>query len=346
MKMYLIILLCIAIDLHILTAQEMINGILSGQIDSTYSIRHNLFCDTIFSFYARDQIPVGLAFDGVYLYSASQSQVIYKFNLNGQLMDSIPYPGLTVVSGDMDFDGTYLWVVVEQEGKLYKLNPGNGDVITSMALPSSDEPDPDNFGCAIDNGYIWVTEYIEGTLLRINLTTGVLVDSFVINRRILPLKIIRGELYGIDFNSHVEDYMLLKFDKSTGAVIDSIPWCLNEPLGFTLANERLWGLSSGFNGTQRIYQFQNLLSATENINSTEDIITVYPNPTSENVTVSSTGMINRIEIYNAIGNTVISMPEVNKDTYFDVDVSFLQKGIYFIRIQNGHRSYVEKILIQ
>jgi hypothetical protein len=82
-------------------------------------------------------------------------------------------------------------------------------------------------------------------------------------------------------------------------------------------------------------------------------ITVFPNPTSDKVSVSSSGIINTIEIYNMLGEKVYSTNnfkqstspadrQVSNEIYF----SNLQNGVYFIKIYDGEKFYSEKIVKQ
>ena len=331
------------------TKVKRINGRLADQIKHTPLPVINTECDTIFSFDTVDRYPVGLAFDNINIYSAGALRhMIYKYNLQGQITDSIPYPGFVEAGGDMDFGDGFLWVVSEQERTAYKLNPANGDIITSFILPSSDSQDPDNYGCAYENGYLWVTEYFDKTLMRINATTGALVDSFFINREILPLKIIKGELYGIEFlDDTLGNFQLVKFDKNTGTAIESIPWCLEYPLGLTWADDHLWGLSSGFDiGPSRIYEFGNLLSSVDHTLTPNSTFTFFPNPATNNITVSSFDAIQWIEIYTVTGEKVFQLQGINQTNSYDIDLSQLQKGIYFMRVYDGSGFLVEKIVVQ
>jgi streptogramin lyase len=67
----------------------------------------------------------------------------------------------------MDYDGTNLWLMAEQQGILYKLNPLNGDVLSSYVISTSS--DPNYYACAYDNGYLWISEYYSGhKLIKVN----------------------------------------------------------------------------------------------------------------------------------------------------------------------------------
>lgn len=76
-------------------------------------------------------------------------------------------------------------------------------------------------------------------------------------------------------------------------------------------------------------------------------INVYPNPSSDRITVDlgSDDMVNessRIEIYNVIGKPVLKSFSDGQKT--DLDISQLPKGIYFVKIYEGNSVHTSKIL--
>lgn len=222
-------------------------------------------CDTVFSFPLLDKTaPSALTFDGTYFYTLGQSTPqIYKFDTTGQLRGTIPSPGTSLFKdGDLDFDGQNLWVVVEEDGIVYKLDTANGNVLAQFFLYSSKPGYKNNFGCAYDNGFIWSSQYTtDKSLVKIDAATGALIDSFGINRVMGPLKIIYNTLYGIEYKNCSNItlpsciFQLDKFDKTTGTVTDSILWCIPKDGGFVYANNHLWGTSRGDVGIGRVYKF-------------------------------------------------------------------------------------------
>lgn len=261
-KIIALLLICIFANLHIYTSA-------SAQ------------CDTIFSFPTIDNVPTGLAFDGTLLYSTGyNTKLIYKFSLNGQLVSTIPNPtslSFPFYGGGVDFDGSYLWMVVDNEAKAYKMDTANGNVLFQFNIPTS-SADPESGACAFDNGYLWVTEFTDKTLMRMDANTGMLIDSFAINRSVVMLKMINDNLYGIEFvNGLATGPMQLdKFDKTTGIVTDSFTWCIPSSYGFAWVNGNMWGLSGGFSGTKRIYQFGSspLCQMQSNIRRDTNTITI------------------------------------------------------------------------
>ncbi len=70
---------------------------------------------------------------------------------------------------------------------------------------------------------------------------------------------------------------------------------------------------------------------------------VYPNPTTGNVIVSGKN-IKTIEIYNVIGENIYTINKQQKSN--DIDLSNLQKGVYFVKIYSEENIYIEKIVKQ
>ena len=63
---------------------------------------------------------------------------------------------------------------------------------------------------------------------------------------------------------------------------------------------------------------------------TEPAITIYPNPTNDKLQLKKT----KIKIYNIVGSLVYQSSIKNFQSEIQIDVSFLQKGIYIIDIEN------------
>ena len=75
-------------------------------------------------------------------------------------------------------------------------------------------------------------------------------------------------------------------------------------------------------------------------------ISIYPNPTNSafTINVSSLKEGTIITVYNSVGQEIIRQPLINKETIFDL--SNQNKGIYFIKLQNGDVITTKRILKQ
>lgn len=77
-------------------------------------------------------------------------------------------------------------------------------------------------------------------------------------------------------------------------------------------------------------------SSTEDINLNTKALLLYPNPASNSVTVNvPVGIADAdLKIYNALGQLVL-VKTINHQTAFDIDLSSLSKGLYFVRLDNA-----------
>lgn len=338
---YLLLLLLLS---FVTNAQKLVSGLPANMPDDAIAEPPDN-CETDNFFLAN--IIGGLTFDGTYFYTCQMAlHEIHKYDINGVFSGSIPYPGVSLEgAGDLDFDGTNLWVVAEQDGMLYKISPIDGTILAFFALPTTSTFDPNNFGCAYDNGYLWNTEYLDGTLVRIDAITGTIVDSFAINRKVLPLKIVNGDLYGIEFASNgVNDnfMQLVKFDKTNGAVLEEIPLpCITYSLGIAWAHNHFWSIS-GAAETRGVYRFANLLPVQQF--GLLNAIRVFPNPASENISVRNAEIINSVAIYNLTGSKIYEAHPQHEN--LTIDVSAFQKGLYVLKISTAHTTQTGKIIVK
>lgn len=87
------------------------------------------------------------------------------------------------------------------------------------------------------------------------------------------------------------------------------------------------------------------IAGIESINGIGDAIFAYPNPCRSKLKIRNEFLINKIEIYNTIGDLVSSFENVNNKEY-TVNVSAFQNGIYFTKIQLVNGNIVSKKLIK
>jgi plastocyanin len=81
-------------------------------------------------------------------------------------------------------------------------------------------------------------------------------------------------------------------------------------------------------------------------------ITMYPNPTSGNLTFEYSGQDNlsgnqeqiRLEIYNVLGERIFELPGYKAQTTEQIDLSSVPDGIYFVRINDRQKTYTEELI--
>ena len=76
-------------------------------------------------------------------------------------------------------------------------------------------------------------------------------------------------------------------------------------------------------------------------------ITVFPNPSSGKFTIETdNSSLVTIDVINSTGTIVFSTSNINKLKSVEIDLSNYGGGIYFVRVNNGEKTYTEKILVQ
>ena len=107
-----------------------------------------------------------------------------------------------------------------------------------------------------------------------------------------------------------------------------------DPGNYNDRNNLLGGFTQD---TTLVLQFGDCSTPSGNtgiIHNAKDVISIYPNPTSDVINIFSTSTITDYNIYNMIGNKVMSTI-VNASNAV-VDMSTLTKGVYFVEVnQNG-----------
>lgn len=95
-----------------------------------------------------------------------------------------------------------------------------------------------------------------------------------------------------------------------------------------------------------------LYKCTNSINKnilSKKLFIIYPNPTTGKFTVQNfnTEFKNyELEIYNLLGEKIYTTSYFKQQTSSEIDLSNNPRGIYFVKIYNREKNYVEKIVIQ
>ncbi|MGD0710863.1 MAG: T9SS type A sorting domain-containing protein [Bacteroidales bacterium] len=71
----------------------------------------------------------------------------------------------------------------------------------------------------------------------------------------------------------------------------------------------------------------------------DNSISIFPNPSDGKFRVEDSGFdIQSVEVFNALGDEVYSTNSIQKQSIIDIDLSGLQKGIYYARFFNGKKN--------
>lgn len=84
---------------------------------------------------------------------------------------------------------------------------------------------------------------------------------------------------------------------------------------------------------------------TSSLNDVENVsVSVYPNPASEYVAISSLQKINNVEIVNTLGQVVYSDNTVANA--YNIPVSNLANGTYFVKVKTANKVSTSKIIVK
>jgi hypothetical protein len=77
------------------------------------------------------------------------------------------------------------------------------------------------------------------------------------------------------------------------------------------------------------------------------LITIFPNPAASSVTlIPAHAMVADIRVYNSLGSEVISQPGLDLKGNYQMDISTLHAGIYFIRVNSQDVRQTIKLVVQ
>jgi hypothetical protein len=96
------------------------------------------------------------------------------------------------------------------------------------------------------------------------------------------------------------------------------------------------------NYSQNVQDCTTPLLGINEIKLEDNSITLYPNPASESINISSENIIKYLEIYNPLGQKVYQIEVNNKSK--SININSLPKGIYIIGV-NTEKGYINKKLI-
>ena len=91
--------------------------------------------------------------------------------------------------------------------------------------------------------------------------------------------------------------------------------------------------SCGTVTAQKILHIINCSTEVNNITEASYIITLYPNPTQNNITISSTEKINTVVITNLLGQNVFSREYNTKEVV--ISLNHLSSGVYVVKINDS-----------
>ena len=138
--------------------------------------------DVLHSFSTPGSCPMGLAYDGEYLWIADRkADSLYQIEQSGgRVIKGFPAPGFFPTG--ITWDGEHLWVAdidfrntstEYHTGKIYRICPKSGSILKMIEAPSADPQ-----GLTWDGECLWVSDNAQDMIYRISPEDGTTIDEF------------------------------------------------------------------------------------------------------------------------------------------------------------------------
>lgn len=229
------------------------------------------------SFFAPPETqPSGLAYDGTYLWLSSYKKNggIYKLNPDDGSVSRKYMPPVSQYDsyGGITYDGSHLWQVDRYEGKLYKLNPSDCSIISSIS-----GPDKSPSGLTWDGKYLWTYGYPSYKIYKINPSDGTIIATFDPPSGIEQnaglafdgtYMWISGGSYLYELNGYI-----YKLNPSDCSVISAYEAPCSRPISLTWDGKYLWCASFD---SGKIYQLEVGESALAGTTASSTVKLIFP----------------------------------------------------------------------
>jgi len=95
------------------------------------------------------------------------------------------------------------------------------------------------------------------------------------------------------------------------------------------------------------FHFKSEFATSIDVAKEEPEIILYPNPTSGRFSIHvSDNVIERIDIYNLSGQKVMTLGKDQIQNETEIDLTLYPRGLYLIKINDGSKTYVEKLILR
>lgn len=142
------------------------------------------------------------------------------------------------------WDGAYLWITSDVNQRIYKVNPANGSVITSIPSPGSMPT-----GLAWDGTYLWCGDGDSHLIYKLNPSNGNVISSFPAPGSVSNEGLAWDGTY--IWNTNWNDNIIWKLNPNNGQIISQFSAPGNGSTGLTWENGYLWNSDQN---TDRIYR--------------------------------------------------------------------------------------------
>ena len=307
------------------------------------------------------------------------SKIINKQNFNFESLESIyisdrsSYKDYSFKSADIDNDGDNDIVVGEKDKSILVLLQNNGlgkfeksTIASSVACSDIDLGDIDNNG-TIDIVVSGDNDYSQNNLnffinsIKSNQKNPTFNKVFIDKQSLQSIILgdlnndsyldIIGTVYHPSGSGDQVLYYLFNGSKFDNKVVIDSPGNLgsldkNASLGDLNNDDKIDILSTELMTGTIKYFINSFTLSTHDLTANEKELSfnIYPNPSSKYFSWNLELDISKIEVYNSLGKLVYRNRKNILPT--EIDVSFLDKGVYYVKGYNNNSSFISKLILE
>ncbi|CAM1349982.1 T9SS type A sorting domain-containing protein [Tenacibaculum halocynthiae] len=147
-------------------------------------------------------------------------------------------------------------------------------------------------------------------------------------------------------NEMFSDKPIIDVNKLTVLIYENGAWKEVTPTSFNKTNQTITLNESLSNNAYIFLKLNQVLSTGSGLNTISNQVSMYPNPTSEKITLHSktTKFIDEVQMFSVLGKTMFESSFKNT-TKTVLNLPHLKKGVYVVKIRSGKTIFSDKLII-
>jgi sugar lactone lactonase YvrE len=330
--------------------------------NKVYKITPQGFATTFVSGLAN---PNGLAFDSngnlfVVEYSGGR---IHKYNSNGVLLQSF-FVGAFPSGLIKDFDSDDMIFTLTQASSVNRLSTSNGSVTTLASGFPLNTPVGLTFD---DNGNLYSGNFVGRQIYKITTSSPQLIATVPnggTNSNLAFITYANGFLWGTVYltghkiykiNPNAVDDVTLFAGNNQGSNDGSVfSASFDSPSGIIFNPSQNALYVSEFTTSGNIRKINNIPLSINDINASETILTISPNPSKRKINIYSTSQqlissnTYNISLFDITGKVIYNAIHENNNNNFSItiDISKYDSGVYFVNVITDEGFKITKSIIK